>query len=233
MPTEIGLSGQDVLSTLRQLRPLIEDFGRQRYGASVVTAAWQDFSRWGRGPIARDESSYQSAFAAWFLFAWLPDDVNFEGQNFDTPPSDHSIGFDYLKANRDNLSPVEQGVIEVSTTAPYSFYSVVVVTSDNRLQLHEIYTGQMLIVEGVASKSYAEGEVLFTAVLSVNGVSVLLGCMPQTLASSVQAKIEAHKVKWRKEEGKAIDRRLLYLHDTELRRFYFMLLSQAQRAKLH
>lgn len=233
MPTEIGLSGQDVLSTLRQLRPLIEDFGRQRYGASVVNAAWQDFSRWGRGPIARDESSYQSAFAAWFLFAWLPDDADLEGVSFDTPPSDHSIAFDYLKACRESLSPVEQGVIEVSTTAPYSFYSIVKAGADNRLQLREIYTGQTLIVEGVATKSYAEGDVLFTAVLSVNGVSVLLGCMPQTLASSVQARIEAHREKWRSEEGKAIDRRLLYLHDTDLRRFYFMLLSQAQRAALH
>lgn len=233
MPTETGLSGQDILSVLRQLRPTIEDFGRQRYGGSVVNAAWQDFSRWGRGPIARDESAFQSAFAAWFLFAWLPDDADIEGVSFDTPPSDHSIAFDYLKAHRESLSPVEQGVIEVSTTAPYSFYSVVKAGADNRLQLRELYTGQTLIVEGVATKSYAAGDVLFTAVLSVNGVSVLLGCMPQTLASSVQTRIEAHREKWRTEEGKAIDRRLLYLHDTELRRFYFMLLSQAQRAALH
>lgn len=233
MPTETGLSGQDVLSAMRQMRPNIEEFGRQRYGASVLGAAWEDFSRWGKGPIARDEPSYQSAFAAWFLFSWLPDDAGLDGESFTTPPSDHAIAFDYLSAHRDSLSPVEQGVIEVSSTSPYSFYSVVSVVDDNRLKLREIYTGQTVIVEGVASKSYADGELLYSAVLSVNGVSVLLGCMPQVLGASAQAKIEAHREKWRREEGKAIDRRLLYLHDTELRRFYFLLLSQMQRAKLH
>lgn len=233
MQTEIGLSGQDLLSSLRQLRPAIEDFGRQQYGGQVVQAGWKDFSRWGRGAIAREEQAYQSAFAAWFLFAWLPDDSVLEGERFLNAPSDHAIAFDYLKANREHLSPIEQGVIEVSATSPYSFYTVVAVAAEDRLQCREIYTGQTLIVEGVASKAYAEGDVLFTAVLSVNGVSVLLGCMPKALGATAQSKIEAHREKWRAEEGKAIDRRLLYLHDTELRRFYFVLLSQVQRAKLH
>ena len=53
------------------------------------------------------------------------------------------------------------------------------------------------------------------------------------LDASGRVKVETHREKWRAEEGKAIDRRLLYLHDTELRRFYFMLLNQAQRAQLH
>lgn len=227
------MSGQDLLSALRQLRPNIEDYGRQRYGRHLVDAAWHGFSRWGRGAIAREEAAYQSAFAAWFLFSWLPDDDALDGDSFDVKPSDHAIALDYLKANRDQLNPVEQGVIEVAVTSPYSFYRVLSVEPGNRLHIQEIYSGLRVVVEAVATKSYAQDDVLFSAVLSMNGVSVLLGCMPRNLSANVLAKIEAHREKWQAEEGKSIDRRLLYLHDTELRRFYFLLLSQQQRAALH
>ena len=228
-----SLTWKDLLSTVHQLRPLIEDFGLQRYGAAAASAAWQNFSRWGHAAIARDEQAYQSAFADWHLFAWLPDDVELGVQRFNTPPSDHAIAFDYLEAHRDSLEPLEQSVIKTSTRSPYSFYSIVTVVSENRLQLQEIYTGQTLMVDSLATTSYTQGDVLFTAVLSVNGMSVLLGCMPHPLDATVRVEVETHREKWRTEEGKAIDRRLLYLHDTELRRFYFMLLSQAQRAQLH
>ena len=226
-------TGYDLLSIVGQLQPLIEDFGRQRYGASTALAAWKDFSRWGRSAIARDEQAYEPAFATWHLFAWLPDDADLGEQSFNTPPSDHAIAFDYLKANRDSLSQVELDVIEVGTKSPYGFYSIIAVVLKNRLQVQEIYTGQTLMVDGVATMSHAQGDVLFTAVLSVNGTSVLLGCLPQPLDSSAQVKVAAHREKWRAEEGKAIDQRLLYLHDTELRRFYFTLLNQAQRVQLH
>lgn len=66
-----------------------------------------------------------------------------------------------------------------------------------------------------------------------NNVNMASAFTMNALTASDRAKVEAHREKWRAEEGKAIDRRLLYLHDTELRRFYFMLLSQAQRAQLH
>jgi hypothetical protein len=231
--TATDLIQNDLLSTVRQLRPLIDDFGRQRYGAAAASVAWQNFSRWGSATIARDEQAYQSAFADWHLFAWLPDDTELGVERFKTQPSDHAIAFDYLEAHRDRLGPLERSVIKISTKSPYSFYSVIRVVSESRLQVQEIYTGQTLLVDGLATTSYAQGDVLFTAVLSVNGMSVLLGCMPHPLDASVRVKVEKHREKWRAEEGKAIDRRLLYLHDTELRRFYFMLLSQAQRAQLH
>lgn len=233
LQTPTGFTQKDLISTVRQLQPLIEDFGRQRYGVEAISVAWQNFSRWGRAAIARDEQAYQSAFAAWHLFAWLPDDAELGVQRFKTKPSDHAIAFDYLEAHRDNLGSLEQSVIRISTKSPYSFYSIVSVVSENRLQIQEIYTGQTLMVDGMATTTYAQGDVLFTAVLSVNGMSMLLGSMPHTLDASVLLRVEKHREKWRAEEGKAIDRRLLYLHDTELRRFYFMLLTQAQQAQLH
>ena len=233
LQTATGPTGQDLLSTVRQLQPLIDEFGQQRYGDSAALAAWVDFSRWGRSAIARDEQAYQPAFSAWRLFAWLPDDSDLGEQRFKTPPSDHAIAYDYLIANRDRLNQLQLDVIEVGTKSPYSFYSIIDVVSKNRLQVREIYTGETRLLEGVETLSYAQGDTLFAAMLSVNGMSVLLGCMPQPLDASAQGKVEAHREKWRAEEGQAIDHRLLYLHDAELRRFYFMLLNQAQRAQLH
>lgn len=233
MQTEKGLSGDDILRVLRQLAPKLEDAGREQYGESVESAAWEDFCRWGLEPVAREERAYKAAFSDWYLYAWLPDDTALGRETFNSALSDHPIAADYLKAQRSTLDTVEQGVIDVATTAPYSFYTVRTVTDDHRLHLRELYTEQDVVVEAVGNRRYAEGDLLFCTVIGVNGVSVLLGCMPNVLGSNEQAAIEAHREKWRAEEGGKIDRRLLYLHDTELRRLYFMLLSKAQKARLH
>ena len=229
----IGLTGPDLLGLVQQLQTQTDEFARQHYGEAASLAAWNDFSRWGQAAIACDEQAYQSTFSAWYLFAWLPDDSALQGQQFSTEASDNAIALDYLKIHKEKLSPVERSLIEAAALSPYSFYTVLSVMSDSHCQLKEIYTGKVIIVEGVATNTYTEGDVLFSAVLTVNGVSVLLGCMPNKLAANCLVKLEAHREKWQAEEGKAIDRRLLYLHDTELRRYYFILLAQVQQAQLH
>lgn len=234
MKSPIGsLHGKDLLGCLSTLCPVLERYAQQRFGGAVVTAGWQDFSRWGTAAIAHEKETYQSAFTAWWLFAWLPDDQGLKREQFLIPAPDHAIAADYLAIHRANLSPLEQRVIERALTSPYSFYTLLSLEPGNRLRLQEIYTQKQVMVEGDASVSHVAGDVLFGAVLSVDGVSMLLGCMPQALGANSQAKIETHREKWRADEGKAIDQRLLYLHDTELRRFYFVLLNQKQQASLH
>lgn len=232
MQNERKLSGDDILRVVRQLGPRLELAGKKQYGSSVESAAWKDFSRWGLEAIAREEQAYQAAFSDWYLYAWLPDDSTLDGMTFTSSLSDHPIAADFLKAHRGELGQVEQGVIDVATTAPYSFYSVRAV-DDHRLHLRELYTEQDVVVEAVGNRRYAETDLLFCTVIGVNGVSVLLGSMPNVLSASEQVAVEAHREKWKAEEGGKIDRRLLYLHDTELRRLYFMLLSKSQKARLH
>ena len=229
----MGLSGDDILRVLRQLRPSLEQAAVRQYGDSVETAAWEDFARWGAEVIAREEPAYRSAFSDWYLYAWLPDDTALGRDSFSSALSDYPIAADYLKDNRRELGPVEQGVIDVAATAPYSFYGVTAVAEDGRLHLRELYTEQDVVVEAVGSQRFVEGDVLFCTVVGVNGVSVILGCMPNVLSAAERTTVEAHREKWKAEEGGKIDRRLLYLHDTELRRLYFVLLSKAQKARLH
>ncbi len=233
MQAEMGLSGGDILRVLHQLRPNLKQAAVVQYGNSVEKAAWEDFARWGSEVIAREEQAYKDAFSDWYLYAWLPDDTALGRDTFSSPLSDYPIAADYLKDNRRVLGPVEQGVIDVAATAPYSFHEVTAIAGDGRLHLRELYTEQAVLVEAVGSESYAEGDVLFCTVVGVNGVSVILGCMPNVLSVAEQATVEAHREKWKAEEGGKIDRRLLYLHDTELRRLYFVLLAKAQKARLH
>lgn len=233
MQSETGLSGTDILGVVQQLVPTLDKAAEEQYGAHVRQAGWRDFSRWGLEPIARDESAYREAFQSWYLFAWLPDDSTLDGQSFDSALSEHSIAYDFLKAHRKSLSPVQQGVIEVATTAPYSFYSVGEVAVDGRLHLREMYTQRDVVVETGPTHTFNRGDLLFTAVISVNNVAVLLGCMPIVLSEKEQAVIQTHRAKWVAEEGGSINQRLLYLHDTELRRLYFLLLSKKQKASLH
>ena len=234
MQTAAGnLRAKDLSDCLYTLSPVLERYAEQRFGSSVLTAGWQDFSRWGAVAIAHEKETYQLAFTAWLLYAWLPDDHGVQDEPFLTPAPDHAIAADYQASHHTRLSALEQKTIERALKSPYSFYTIVSVEPDDRLRLQEIYTKKQVMVDVGAGVSRTAGDVLFCAIISVDGVSTLLGCMPQALNSDSQVQIEAHRVKWRKEEGAAIDERLLYLHDTELRRFYFMLLNQIQQAKLH
>lgn len=228
-----NLSANELHSCLRALCPLLERYSQQRFGDAAETAGWQDFSRWGEAAIAHEKQIYQSVFTAWWLFSWLPDDHYLKGERFLVPTPDHAIAADYLAMHRTKLSQLEQRVIERALKSPYSFYTLVSLESGNRLRLQEIYTQKHVMVEADASAMYSVGDVLFTAVLSVDGMSVLLGCMPQALDAISQARIEAHRQKWGLELGKSIDQRQLYLHDTDLRRYYFVLLQQLQQSTLH
>lgn len=231
-PTD-SLNAKDLRACVNALTPVLEQFARQHFGDVVFSAAWHNFSRWGVGAIAHEKQLYQSAYKAWCLFSWLPDDQGLKDAQFLTPASDHAIAAEYLKLHQTRLESLEQTVIEKGVTSPHSFYTVLSLAADERLRLQEIYTQKSVMVERDANVDYAVGDVLFGAVLSVDGVSILLGCMPEHLGSASQSRIEAHRQKWESEVGQAIDRRLLYLHDTELRRYYFLLLSKQQQANLH
>lgn len=211
----------------------MESFARDRYGSAIALAAWQAFSRWGRTAIARDQQAFQSVFSAWYLFAWLPDDSELEGQSFSAPAPDHSIAFDYLKSLPHDVGRLQRALIENASSAPYSFYVILSVESNHRLYLKDLYTERELVVEGCATSGYVEEQILFASVVQLNTVAVLIGSMPQILSANAQDAIVNHREKWVADTGKPVDRRLLYLHDTELRRFYFLLLSRQQKAGLH
>lgn len=234
MQSPVGhLSGKDLSKCLSTVCPVLERHASQRFGDAATTAGWYHFGRYGQAAITHEKQRYQAAFSAWWLFSWLPDDQGAGDDKFTSPAPDHAFAADYLKLHRATLTPLVQRVIERALKSPYSFYTVLSVESGHRLQLQEVYTQKRVTVEADANTDRHVGDVLFSAVLSVDGVSVLLGCMPQALGASAQLRIEAHREKWRSEVGTAIDQRLLYLHDTELRRYYFLLLSQQQQATLH
>ena len=225
------MGGEDLLSCLRTLGPVLERHAQTRFGGAAATAGWQDFSRWGTAAIAHEREIYQPAFTAWWLFAWVPDDQGLNDERFLAPAPDHAIAADYLALHRANLSPLDQRVIERALASPYSFYTIVSIEPDNRLRLQEIYTEKQCMIEGDVSVSYTVGEVLFCAVLSVDRVSILLGFMPQALGANSLAQIEAHRKKWRLELGKAIDKRELYLHDTELAALLFPIVESEAASK--
>lgn len=228
-----NLSGKDLLGCLNSLCPVLERHARQRFGAGIEVAGWQVFSHWGAAATAHERESYQSIFTLWWLFAWLPDDLGLKGERFLSPAPDHAIAADYLSLHRTGLGSLEQRMIERALTSPYSFHAVLSVESGNKLHLQDIYTQKRVMVEVEAGTPHTVGEVLFCALLSVDGVSVLMGCMPQALGAGNQVQIGKHQKKWCAEIGSEIDQRQLYLHDTELRHFYFLLLDQQQQASLH
>lgn len=230
LATASGLRGQDLQQALAQLREPLRARARALYGEAVFEAGWRAFSQWGATAVARDPDAYRPAFEAWVAYTWLPDDALLVGQRFAREAEDHALGVDLLRQSDAELSPLQRAVAGAAVGAAYSFYEVLEGAAGEPVPLRNLYTGQTL---AVADAGAPAGAVLYTAALVVNGVGALLGAMPQALDAAARETVEAHRQKWSAELGGAIDERQLYLHDSELRRLYFLLLGRVQQGSLH
>jgi|GEM_PF-1876027 len=233
LEVQAGLTANSLLLTLSGLETGITAYAQSHYGEQVMAAGWSDFSRWGKGALARAEQAYRPAFNAWVMYSWLPDHAPEADIQLDVEPSDQAIAADFMGDEQQQLTPVERALVQAAVRSPYSFYVVESKANSGVVELKNLYTGRSLRVEGDGFAMHAVGEVLFSKVVTVNGVSVLYGAMPVGLAAESVTHIERHREKWAKEVGQEIDDRLLYMHDTDLRRYYFVLLKTVQRTSLH
>ncbi len=110
------------------------------------------------------------------------DDVDEDEAAEDVPETgealpDRPLGLAYLERHADELSGVERRFLEAACASPLSYYVVTAVEPGRSLTLRDVLTGrEHRVLERSASSTLKPTSLLMTRVVSVDDVSIMVGC---------------------------------------------------------
>lgn len=158
-----------------QVMAKIELAMEEQFASHSIGGAWQDFYLWeedlhaGEKPLELD-----FLFPVFHSFHWQPEPLDEdEAENWpDTTPA-------LWLMQQEKLSTAEVTFIEAAVSSPFSFYKVLALEAGRSILLEEMFTGtQVEVIEKQASQQDLVDRILFTSVVSLNGISMMLGCAP-------------------------------------------------------
>jgi hypothetical protein len=207
------LRGAEGLVTV--LLDLALDFGRD-----FVEAALDEFFLWEGAPEDYLETQeFSSFFVPWFVYEFVDDPQ--DPDRVDGAP-DVSLAALYLRRHRDALSPVERVFLEAASTSPLSFYAVKRVVPGLEIALHDVLTGADVVVrEKSASQIVDAGALLFTRVITVDGVSIMSGCAPLVIPPRWHHTVIDLRERFARGKGRLLTPDDVREIDIELRDLYF------------
>jgi hypothetical protein len=178
--------------------PRIVQYARQTWGCGLFNEALCLFfmSR----TSAESNRSALPAFRRWFALMWVPDCGDaLDDAEYHVPegwPS-ASLGVTWLAAASSTVSDFEQTFILTAARSPHSLLLIESAVSGWSLVVRDLLTGRRFrVVEPEISRNVRPEQILFSAVVTIDGVSTLLGCashaVPSDLRQMAWARREYH-----------------------------------------
>ena len=160
-----------------RLVPKLLDLSLKELGRFFIEAALDEFFLWDGVPDDYIETEeFSSFFVPWFAYEFVDDPQ--DPDCVDGAPGVPLAAL-YLERHRESLSPVERAFLQAASTSPLSFWAVKGVVPGREIALHDVLTGADVVVrEKSASQLVQAGALLFTRVITVDGVSIMSGCAP-------------------------------------------------------
>ena len=204
-----------------RLIPELFELAIAERGAGFLEAALDEFFA-GHGVPTKYEESEQfgTFFVPWCVLEFVAN--RHDRQGVAGAPAE-PVAAAYLRQHRDRLTPVERAFLEAGVTSPMSFYAVTRTIPGREIALHDILTGADIVVrERTASQSVTAGGVLFTRVVTVDGMSIMVGCSPILIPPAwhnpiidVRGRLAA--------KGRTLTERQLHERAFELRQLYLQI----------
>ncbi len=172
------------LPKMRRTEGLLVDkialFAENHYGTELFRLAWEEYNLWQDDLPDEldeiDELEINTVFMPWFVFNWIPemDELGSEFDNVEEP-----LAILYLQNKKNKLDSFQQRFIEEICSQPYSFFVVEQVEPGERLFLRDVILQRTVcVLERQASNSLKEGDILFSRIMSMDDVSIMVGCAP-------------------------------------------------------
>lgn len=151
----------------------------QRFGEAGMREAWSEFHL--LAPSERfDEDSPQSPlFLSWFLHDWRPD-----AAHTDVPKSAHgsTAAQAFLALASARLDPIAYRYVEACCAAPFSFHEVLDCRPGVGFRLRDVLLGtEADVIEHSGSGSVNAGDLLYTKLVSIEGITLVEGMAPMAL----------------------------------------------------
>jgi SEC-C motif len=200
-------------------------------GPELLGRALDEFFLWDGVPEDYEHTEeFDSFFVPWFAYAFVadPDDPD----RLANAPRE-SLASLYLRRHSQRLSKIEHAFLEAAATSPLSFYVVTSRVPGQEIGLRDVLTGAEVVVrEQSASGMVRPGTLLFTRVLTVEGLSIMSGCAPLVIPPSWHLPILDFRERFARGKGRLLTRDRLLDMEVELRELYFYIDDQVRNPPL-
>ncbi len=193
-------------------------FTLETWGEPLMLHAWEDF--WNYEDVPEDMATtpeFDPMFVPW-LVLWFVPDANSDDADVDWPTQ--PIGLEWLATTEPNVSDLERAYIETACRSPMSVLVVEEVTTGRSLDLKDVLTGSRFhVLEQGASQTLRPADLIFTRIVTLDGVSLMFGAAPFV----VPPRWHTHIIDWRERlmRKRLMTRRDLAGFDIEIRDLYF------------
>ncbi len=187
---QTGFGRQRLRKAEGEMVSLLSDYAVELLGEAWGHEAWDEFLLWGEFEIDEDMFSEMTlAFLPWALFAW---DVSELLEDPDLPDDaevpEKSIARIFLEDHPDALDDFQKRYLAEICAQPYSFFQVIGVNPGKELMLKDLFLDRTVTVqENQAAKQELKGSIVFTKVISLDGVSVMVGAYPLMIPPAYHA----------------------------------------------
>jgi hypothetical protein len=187
------------------------------WGEPLLQHAWEDF--WLYEDVPDDmhaEPEWEGMFLAWFTLGFVPDpECPDRTDAWPTEP----LGLHWLASQRGPVDALDRAFVEQACASPLSVFAVEQVTPGVSLDVKDVLTGRSFHTpEIAASRTLRVGDLIFSRVVTLEGLSLLFGMAPYV------APPEWHEdmLAWRDEHLRAptVTREMVAAREFELRDLY-------------
>lgn len=147
------------------------------WGEALLHHAWEDF--WLYEDVPEDmpaEPEWEGMFIPWFTLGFVPDpECPRRTEAWPTEP----LGLHWLAAQRGPIDPMDRAFVEQACRSPFSVFAVEQVTPGVSVDVKDVLTGRAFHTpELTASRSLRVGDLVFSRVVTMEGLSLLFGMAP-------------------------------------------------------
>jgi hypothetical protein len=211
--------------------PELLQIALQEFGAEFVGAALDEFFLWDAVPEDYDQSDeFSSFFVPWFVYSFVddPDDPERVANAPDEP-----FAAVHLRRHGDRLSTIEHAFLASASMSPLTFYAVTKVVAGREIALHDVLTGRDVVVrEQQASQTVQPGALLFTRVVTADGMSIMSGCAPLVIPPRWHHSILDFRERFAGAKGRMLTPEAVRDLDFELRDLYFYIEDEVWNPQL-
>jgi hypothetical protein len=170
------------------LVPQILAYERRMWGLELRDEAIAFFY-----PTCTSSESVLSAapvFMRWFPFTWVPGqrpDLESVGREIPEHWPTASLGVTWLASKSSRVSAFEEAFIVTAARSPYSLLLIESVVPGWSLTVQDLLTGRRFrVVDLEVARRVRPEQILFSAVLTIDGVSTLMGCACHAVPSELR-----------------------------------------------
>ena len=187
------------------------------WGQALLNHAWEDFWLYDDVPDEMPaEPEWEGMFMAWFTLVFVPDPECLEAT--EAWPSE-PIARHWLASLGTAADPMDRTFVEQACRSPLSVCGVQQVTPGVSVDVQDVLTGRTFHTpELTASRSLRADDLVFTRVVTVDGLSLLLGMAPYVAPPSWHDEV----LDWRDATFRTgtVSRELVAEFEEELRDLY-------------